>query len=335
MVFPSDPSPNPIPSDRNPASPATPLSSFSITGEDNVWIERGFSGLVKLFALAAGLVLVWMGWVIFQQARPAIAAFGLSFLWSQEWDVPNLLFGALPYMYGTLVTSTIALLVAVPVGLSVALITSEDFLPVWMRSPLAFVVELLAAIPSVIVGLWGIFVLIPFLQPIQTWLFNHFQWIPLFSTEPFGPGMMVAGIILAIMVLPTVAAVSRDVLLVVPKELRSASIALGATRWETIFGALLPAAAPGIIGAAILALGRALGETMAVTMVIGNSAQISASLLNLGHTIPAVLANEFAESSDPLHVGALMYLGLILFFLTLVVNVAAVLMVRVIGTLRD
>ncbi len=222
-------------------------------------------------------------------------------------------------------------MLAVPVGIAVALVTSETFLPPWLRSPLAFVVELIAAIPSVIIGLWGIFVLIPFMQPIQLWLYKNFKEFPLFSTEPFGPGMLVAGVILAIMILPTIAAISREVLLAVPPELRTASVSLGATRWETIFRVLLPSAASGMLGAAILGLGRALGETMAVTMVIGNSAQISPSLLNLAYTIPAVLANEFAEALDDLHIGALMYLALILFALTLAVNVVAVLMVRVLS----
>lgn len=196
-------------------------------------------------------------------------------MWGQDWDVANLSFGALPYIYGTLVSSGLALLLAVPVGLAVALVTSEDFLPAWVRSPLAFLIELIAAIPSVIIGLWGIFVMIPFLQPIQDWLYQNFSWIPLFSTAPSGYGMLSAGVILAIMILPTMAAISREVLLVLPKDLRSGSMSLGATRWETIFKVLLPAGASGIVGAAVLALGRALGETMAVTMVIGNLSQIT------------------------------------------------------------
>ncbi len=297
----------------------------------DLWLDQGFTWLVRVFAFVTVALLVWMSWVIFQEAQPAIQQFGLKFLWSQDWDVGALTFGALPYIYGTLVTSAIALIVALPVGLAVALVTSENFLPLWVRSSLAFIVEILAAIPSVIVGLWGIFVLIPFLQPIQQWLYNSFKWIPLFSTEPYGPGIFPAGIILAIMILPTIAAISRDVLLAIPPELRSASMSLGATRWETIFGVLLPAGASGILGAAILGLGRALGETMAVTMVIGNSPQISASLLGLGYTIPALLANEFAEALDKLHIGALMYLALILFVITLLVNIVAVLLVRLIG----
>ncbi len=298
---------------------------------ENLWLDQGFTWLVLGVACITVALLVWMSWVIFQNAQPAIEKFGLGFLWSQEWNVAELKFGALPYIYGTLVSSGLALLLAIPVGLAVALVTSEDLLPVWVRSPLAFLVELIAAIPSVIIGLWGIFVLIPFLQPIQDWLYQYFQWIPLFSTQPSGYGILAAGAILAIMILPTMAAISREVLLAVPQELRSGSMSLGATRWETIFGVLLPAGVSGILGAAVLALGRAIGETMAVTMVIGNSPSISASLLDLGYTIPAVLANEFGEAQDSLHVGALMYLALVLFTVTLLVNIAAVLMVRLIG----
>ena len=304
------------------------------TGGENVWVDQGFTWLVRGFACATVGVLFWMSWVIFKNAQPAIQKYGLGFLWSQEWDVAELTFGALPYIYGTLVSAAIAIVLAVPVGLSVALVTSEDFLPPWVRSPLAFVVELIAAIPSVIIGLWGIFVLTSFVQPIQQALYQYARWIPLFSTDPSGYGgysMLTAGVILAIMILPTMAAISRDVLQAIPKELRSGSVSLGATRWETIFNVLLPTGLPGIVGAGILALGRALGETMAVTMVIGNSPTISASLLEVGYTIPAVMANEFGEALDELHVGALMYLALILFTITLLVNIAAVLMVRLLS----
>ncbi|WP_143288265.1 phosphate ABC transporter permease subunit PstC, partial [Calothrix rhizosoleniae] len=263
-------------------------------------------------------------------AYPAIAKFGFGFLWSQEWDLSGDIYGALPYIYGTLVSSTLALMLAVPVGLAVALVTTEDFLPKWLRSPIALLVELIAAIPSVIIGLWGIYVLIPSLNPLQKWLFQHLNKIPLFSTEPFGQSMLIAGIVLAIMILPTMAAISRDVLLVVPQELRTGSMALGSTRWEAIFKILIPAGASGIVSAAMLALGRALGETMAVTMVIGNSSIISISLLEAGYSIPAVLANEFSEADSKLHIGSLTYLGLILFALTLAVNIGAVVIMQLI-----
>lgn len=297
----------------------------------NFVIDNIFTWVVRGFAVITVMVLFWMSLVIFQTAQPAMQKFGFGFLWSQEWDVGNLLFGALPYIYGTLITSIIALLLAVPVGIAIALVTSENFLPLWVRSPIAFIVQLIAAIPSVIIGLWGFFVLIPILQPLQQSLFKVGNRIPLFGTEPFGPSMLVAGIILGIMILPTMASITRDVLMVVPKELRSASMALGSTRWETIFRVLLPSGLSGMVGAAMLGLGRALGETMAVTMVIGNSSIISASLLDPGYTIPAVLANEFAEAQDKLHTGALTYLALILFALTLAVNIGAVTLVQVLS----
>lgn len=305
---------------------------ITATSGKNFWIDQGFTRLVYVFAAVTVAVLFWMTLVVFQQALPAIQKFGLGFLWSQEWNTGNLVFGALPYIYGTLVSSVIAMLLAVPVGIAIALITSENFIAPSARTTIAFVVELIAAIPSVIIGLWGVYIFIPALIPLQTWLSTTFSWIPLFSTPgPGGFNLLTAGIILAIMILPTMAAISREVLLVVPKELRSGSMALGSTRWETIFRVILPAAFSGIVGAAMLALGRALGETMAVTMVIGNSAQISASLLDPGYTIPSVLANEFAEAQDPLHLGALTYLGLILFVVTLVVNICALVIVQFVG----
>lgn len=323
-------------------------ADITSTKGEGIWLEHGFTILVWVVALATASILFWMSWIIYRDARPAIQEFGLGFLASTTWNVGQEKFGALPFIYGTVVSSALALVLAVPTGLAVALVTSEDFLPIWVRSPLGFLIELIAAIPSVIIGLWGIFVLIPFLLPFQVWLFKYLGWIPLFKGDciqqpdatgkmveecfdPAGPGMFVAGIVLGIMILPTIAAISREVLLVVPKELRTASMSLGATRWETIWNVLLPAGSSGIVGAIILALGRALGETMAVTMVIGNSIQISPSLLASAYTIPAVLANQFAEALDKLHIGALMYLALILFALTLVVNMLAVLMIQLIS----
>jgi phosphate transport system permease protein len=305
---------------------------LNANGGVNFWFDQVFTWLVYLLVLVTVLVLFVMTYVIFKEAEPAISKFGLGFLWSRDWDTANKVFGALPYIYGTLASSAIAIFLAIPVGLSIALITSENFLSDSLRSTLAFVVELIAAIPSVIIGLWAIFVFIPHLEPLQKWLAINFKFIPIFSTQdPSGNNMLTAGIILAIMILPTMASISREVLLVIPSELRSASMALGSTRWETIFRVLLPAAFSGIVSAAMLAIGRALGETMAVTMVIGNSAQISLSLLDPGYTIPSVLANEFAEAEPGLHIGSLSYLGLILFALTLVINIIAVLLVQWVG----
>ncbi|MBD2294836.1 phosphate ABC transporter permease subunit PstC [Anabaena sphaerica FACHB-251] len=323
------------PNDNNP-SPHFNVSdeniNLTVTGGLNFRFDQGFTILVYMFAAMTVAILFLMTWVIFKEAQPAVFKFGLKFLWSQDWDTGNQLFGALPYIYGTLVSSAIAILLTVPIGISVALVTSEDFLPLVVRNAIAFVVELIAAIPSVIIGLWGIFVFIPIIEPLEKWLGSTFKFIPLFNTQdPAGNNIFTAGIILSIMILPTMAAISRDVLMVVPKELRSASMALGGTRWETIFRVLLPAGFSGMVSAAMLALGRAFGETMAVTMVIGNSAQISLSLLDPAYTIPAVLANEFAEAEPGLHIGSLSYLGLILFVLTLAVNIGAVLLVQWVG----
>ncbi|MEH2410658.1 phosphate ABC transporter permease subunit PstC [Nostoc sp.] len=320
------------PADRNSSHDSNlGDENFNLTaiGGTNLWFDQGFTRLVYFFAVITVAVLFVMSWVILHEALPAIKQFGLGFLWGKDWDTGNQVFGALPYIYGSLVSSAIAILFAVPVGIAVALVTSENFLPASLRTTLAFVVELIAAIPSVIIGLWAIFVFIPVLEPLQKWLASSFKWIPLFNTEdPSGTNMLTAGIILAIMILPTMAAITRDVLMAIPKELRSASMALGSTRWETIFRILLPAGFSGMVSATMLALGRALGETMAVTMVIGNSAQISPSLLDPAYTIPSVLANEFAEAEPGLHIGALSYLALILFGLTLAVNVGAVLLVK-------
>ncbi len=311
----------PLESDR-------PGIRVSLLDSKGTLVDSIFTALVWLFASSVLVILLWIAWIVFEDAQPAIKTFGLGFFWSQDWDVGQAKFGGLPFIYGTIVTSILALLFSVPLGLAVAITTSENFLPPWVRSPVSIMVELIASIPSVIVGLWGIFVFIPVLKPLQEGLHKLLGWLPLFSTEPFGPSVLVAGMLLSIMILPTIAAISREVLLAVPRELRSASMALGATRWETIWRVLLPTASSGIVGAVILALGRALGETMAVTMVIGNSTVISLSLLSPGYTIPAILANTFAEAFEELQIGALMYLALVLFVITLIVNSIAVLLVQ-------
>jgi phosphate transport system permease protein len=292
------------------------------------FLENGFTILVKVFGLGMLAMMIFMIVVVTARAFPAIQTFGLKFIFDTEWNVGTEEFGAAPYIYGTIVTSVIGILIAAPVGIAVALTTSENFLPKNIRMPIAYTIELIAAIPSVIIGLWGIFTFIPVILPFQSWLFQTLGWFPLFGTEPSGLNILTAGLLLSIMILPTVASISRDVLIAVPPEYRSASMGLGGTRWETITRVILPAASPGILGAIMLALGRALGETMAVTMVIGNTPQVRASLLDAGYSIPAVIANEFAEATGDLHPGALLYLGLILFALTLVVNIGAVLLVQ-------
>ncbi|MBW4420942.1 MAG: phosphate ABC transporter permease subunit PstC [Myxacorys californica WJT36-NPBG1] len=291
-------------------------------------IDDGFVWGTTAIAIAVGLLLAVIALQVGEDALPAIQKFGLGFLVSNRWSVIDGEFGALTQIYGTLVTSFIALLIAVPIGVGVAIFLSEDFLPPRIKQPIVFLVELLAAIPSVVYGLWGIFVLIPFLSPIGIWLNANLGWIPLFSTAPAGPGIYAAGLVLAIMILPIIAAISRDAMVAVPAELRQAAYGLGATRWETIFQILLPAGFSGIAGGVMLALGRAMGETMAVTMLIGNSNTIdSFSILSQGSTVSSLLANQFAEAGG-LQVSALMYAALVLFGLTLVVNVLAEIVVR-------
>ncbi len=290
-------------------------------------LDKGFVWVTGAFAIGVGFVLLAIAFQVGTDAIPAIQKFGLGFLTTTRWSVNDEVFGALTQIYGTLVTSFIALVIAVPIGIGVALFLSEDYLPPRIKQPIVFLIELLAAIPSVVYGLWGIFVLIPLLKPFGIWLNSNFGWIPLFSTAPSGPGIYVAGIILSIMILPIIAAISRDSLVAVPSEIRQAAYGLGATRWETIFQVILPAAFSGIVGGIMLALGRAMGETMAVTMVIGNSNSISPSILSQGSTVSSLLANQFAEAGG-LQVSSLMYAALILFGLTLVVNVLAEIIVR-------
>lgn len=304
------------------SSPAIETSTIKPRSSWERTVDKGFIWLTRIFALAVAGILIWIAIEVAIEATPAIAQYGGKFLVSTAWDPVNQQYGALPMIYGTVVSSAIALLIAVPVGLGVAIFLSEDYLPSRLQLILVFLVELLAAIPSVVYGLWGIFVLGPVLAQLTQPIHAYFGWLPLFSTPPANRSMLIAGVILAIMVLPTVTAISRDALISVPSNLRQASVGLGATRWETILQVIVPAAFSGIVGAVMLALGRAIGETMAVTMVIGNSNNINPSLLAPGNTIPSLLANQFAEASG-LQVAALMYAALILFGITLLVNILA------------
>jgi phosphate transport system permease protein len=289
-------------------------------------LDKSFRWLTTAFAVGVGVLLLAIAFQVGMQAIPAIQKFGLGFLSTTRWNPVEEIFGAWTQIYGTLITSLMALLIAVPIGVGVAIVLSEDFLPSNVQKPLVFMVELLAAIPSVIYGLWGIFVLVPLLQGPTMWIFNTFKWIPLFSTPPTGRGVYVAGIILAIMILPIIAAISRDALVGVDPQLRQAAYGLGATRWETLFQVIIPSAISGIIGGVMLALGRAMGETMAVTMLIGNSSAPSPSIFSQGSTISSLLANQFAEA-DGMQVSSLMYAALVLFGLTLIVNILAQLLV--------
>lgn len=293
-------------------------------------LDLGFVWLTRLLALAIAAVLLWIALEVAIEAMPAIQKYGLGFLTSTAWNPVKEEYGALPQIYGTLVTAFIALLLAVPIGVGTALIVSENFLPPSIQTAIVFLIELLAAIPSVVYGLWGIFVLIPILTSVGKVLHSSLGWLPIFSTPPSGPGILPAGIVLTIMILPIITAISRDALVSLPPDLRQAAYGLGATRWETIFQVLLPAATSGIVGATMLGLGRAMGETMAVTMIIGNSNRISPSILTTGNTIASLLANQFAEA-DGIQISALMYAALVLFALTLLVNVLAQLVVRKVG----
>jgi len=282
-----------------------------------------FAGL-GLSLLAVALLILYE--LVFE-SRQAISAFGWGFLTGTRWDPVNRVFGAAPAIYGTLVSSFIALILAVPVSLGAAIFLSE-MAPPRLRSPLSFLVEMLAALPSVVLGLWGIYVLIPWVRdPVEMWLGGRLGFIPLFDGPPFGVGMLAAGLVLAIMVLPIITAIARDVMQAVPSSQREAMVALGATRWEVILGAVLPYCRSGLVGAVILGLGRALGETMAVTMVIGKGYNITASLFQPASTAASTLASEFNEATYNLYISALVELALILMGITLLVNILARLLV--------
>jgi phosphate transport system permease protein len=287
--------------------------------------DRIYGFTITLFALFVPFLLVFIAWEIGIAAWPALRQFGFGFLTSSTWDPVRQVFGAAPAIYGTIVSSLVALAIATPLALGVAIFLSE-FAPGWLRQPVAFLVDLLAAIPSVVYGLWGIFVLLPLMREyLMPFLRDtlHLGGTPLFSGPAYGPSMLAAGVILAIMVLPYISSVSREVLLAVPRSQREAALALGATRWEAIRGAVIPYARSGIVGGVILGLGRALGETMAVTMLIGNRHEIAASLFAPGYTMASLIANEFAEASGDLHLSALMAVGFTLFVITILVNALA------------
>jgi phosphate transport system permease protein len=289
--------------------------------------DPAFAWLVRLLALGILLLVVLIAAKIAAGAQPALARFGLGFLTGTTWDPVAGRFGALPFVYGTLLTSALALLLGGPIALGAAIFLAE-LAPGWLRGPTSALVELLAAIPSVVYGLWGIFVLAPVLRTaVEPLLAAALGFLPVFQGPAYGVGFLAGGVILAIMVVPTIAAISRDVIRAVPMDQREAMLALGATRWETIRGAVLPVARPGILGAVILGLGRALGETMAITMVIGNRPEISVSLFAPGYTMAAAIANEFTEATYELYLSALLEIGLVLFLVTVLVNAAARLLV--------
>jgi phosphate transport system permease protein len=301
--------------------------------QTSVSLERASYGdwvfriLLTLGAVAIPVLLAFLVYQLYSGSHLAIAKFGFDFVTSSTWDPVAEQFGAFPLIFGTLVSSLIALLIAVPLSLGVAIYLTE-FAPKAIRQPVAFMIGLLAAIPSVVYGLWGIFVLTPVLRrSVFPFLRSTLGFLPLFQGPIYGPSMLAAGIILSIMVMPYVMSVSREVLLAVPNTQREAALALGATRWEAVITAVVPYARSGIIGAIILGLGRALGETMAVTMLIGNRHEIGASLFAPSYTMAAAIANEFSEAVGDMHLSALAYVAFLLFLVTVIVNAGARLLI--------
>jgi phosphate transport system permease protein len=315
-------------------SPAVKRHLPSIQG--SVVADQIYRAAILLFALCVPVLLFLIFLEVGRAGWPALRQFGVGFLTSSEWDPVNGQFGAAPAIVGTIITSIIALVIATPLALGAAIFLSE-FSPSWMRQPVSFLIDLLAAVPSVVFGLWGIFFLVPLLRTgLMPFLRDtlHLGSTPFFTGPAYGPSVLAAGLILAIMVLPYIAAVSREVLMAVPRSQREAALALGATRWEAITGAVVPYARNGIFGGIILGLGRALGETMAVTMVIGNRHQLSASLFAPGYTMASLIANEFSEATSDIHLSALSAVGFVLLLITLAVNAIARWMVRRVGEAR-
>jgi len=282
-----------------------------------------FKGFTVLFAFSILIILLLMVVEMTRESIPALDKFGWSFINGKDWDAVQGSFGALPYIWGSVVSSVLALLLATPLSVGAALFITE-VAPRRIGGVVAALIELLAAIPSVIYGLWGVLVMAPWLQrSVEPFLIDHFGSLPFFQGAPYGVSMLAGIFILMIMIVPIITSITKEVLLTVPRSQKEAAIALGATRWEMLRIAVLPYGKSGILGAVILGFGRAVGETMAVTMVIGNTPQISLSLLSPAYTMPSVIANEFAEASSALHSAALMEIGLILLAITLVINILA------------
>ena len=291
------------------------------------WLFRGIIGAAAVCVL---LLIIAMVYELTRQAWPAITKFGLGFLVSTTWNPPNEQFGAEAFIIGTLVTSFLALIIGTVVGVGAALFLVE-MAPGWLRVPVSYMVELLAAIPSVVYGLWGVFVLGPWIQHTAgPYILDWFGWAPFVEGPALGVGVFEAVLVLTIMILPTIVAISRDVIAAVPRSQREGILALGATRWEMIRIAVLPYARSGILGAAILGLARAIGETLAVALVIGNSTNVPHSVFSPAYTMASVIANQFREAENDMHIAALIYVGLLLLVITLIVNaVARVLVWRV------
>lgn len=320
-----------------PPPPALPMSKLPASSapkrapSDSNRADATFKWLALGASLAVVALIVLVGWELYLGSRQSVGQFGLRFLVSSEWNPVTDQYGALPFIFGTLVSSAIALAIAVPLGVATALFLT-DLAPLRIRQPIVMIIEMLAAVPSVIFGLWGIFFLIPWLRDhVFVWLKQSLGFLPLFQGPIYGVSMLAGGIIVAIMILPIVTSVSREILRSVPDLQREAAYGLGATRWEVTRIAVLSYARRGLFGAAILGLGRALGETMAVTMVIGNRPEISASLFAPGYTLASVVANEFTEATGDLYLSALFELGLVLLAVTILVNVLAQLILKTMG----
>jgi phosphate transport system permease protein len=284
-------------------------------------LDRSFRGIATVCAWLILIVVGLILWEIGAKAVPAIRDYQLGFLTGTTWDVNKQVFGILPEIWGTLYSSFLALIIGGTFGITMAIFLTQDFLPARLALVFRSIVELLAAIPSVVYGFWGIFVVVPFIRPIADWLNAEFGWLPFFSTTLSGPGMLPAALVLAIMILPTVAAISQDALRMVPYRIKEAAYGLGANRWEVILKVMLPTASTGIFGSLVLGFGRALGETMALAMLVGNSNQLSLSLFSPGNTLAALLALNFPEAGER-EIPVLMYVALVLLLITFTVNLA-------------
>lgn len=306
--------------EEQPERQLTVVARREAKGQEGRVPDAVFRILVIACAVSLFVIVVLIVVQLVRQSDLSLKKFGFKFFTTTRWNPVEGDFGSLPFIYGTLVSSLLGLLIAVPLSMGTALFLTE-LCPQFLRRTLGTIVELLAAIPSVIYGLWGIFVLAPFLRVyVEPWLQDHLGWTGLFEGAPYGIGMLAAGIILAIMILPIIASVTREVITAVPRNQREAALALGATKWEVLRIGVLRNARAGITGAVILGLGRAIGETVAVTMVIGNNPQISKSLLAPGYTLASVVANEFAEAADNLYLSSIIEAALVLFIITLIVN---------------
>ncbi len=309
------------------ATPPSEVRQFLLGRGSGSAADAGFHVLMLLSALSLIAIVVMIAGVLVWNSRLSWHQFGFAFFKGTDWDPVNGSFGALPFIFGTVVSSLLAILIAVPLALGVSIFLL-DICPLWLRGPIAFLTELLAAIPSVVYGLWAVFVLVPILRDsVGPFLIRWLGWTGLFAEPNFGVNLFAAGVVLAIMIFPVISSISRDVMRAVPIHQREAALALGATRWEMLRISVLRNARLGIIGAVILGLGRALGETLAVTMVIGNHAEIGRNLLSPAYTLASVIANEFTEATGDLYLSALIEIGLALFIVTVIVNAIARLLV--------